>query len=232
MTGRALIVMAKRPRAGHTKTRLCPPLTPETAASLYKAFLQDVLELVRSLPEVTPFVAISPNDQETAAYFQTLAPSVAQIGQVGRSLNERLENVMVHCSNLGYQQVTAINSDSPTLPTSFLKEGFARLDRAAVNVVFGPCEDGGYYLIGWKRPCPALIREVKMSTPHVLEETIRIAKREKLTWELLPDWYDVDSPADLERLGHDLARWPDRAKFTRQMMLNKWGSGFLPNFDR
>jgi glycosyltransferase A (GT-A) superfamily protein (DUF2064 family) len=107
---------------------------------------------------------------------------------------------MAHLLQVGFEQVVAINSDSPDLPASYLAQAFILLDDPRVDVVFGPCEDGGYYLIGWKRPNPHLIRNVPMSTSHVLQDSLAIAEKEGLNVALLPEWYDVDEMADLAHL--------------------------------
>lgn len=197
-TRRALIVMAKRPYPGQTKTRLCPPLSPTEAAVLYECFLQDALDTVHKVPGVTAFIAFAP--AEAANYFRQLAPDFARIPQRGETLNQRLDFVLQQVQMIGFHQVAAISSDCPTLPAAYLAQAFAELDKPTVDVVFGPCEDGGYYLIGWKRPYPRLVLEVTMSTPHVLRDTLAIAEEEKARVALLPQWYDVDDAADWERV--------------------------------
>jgi len=204
MKKRALLVMAKRPFPGHTKTRLCPPFSPQQAATLYECFLRDALEIVRAVPNVTPFIAYSPPEEE--AYFKNLAPDFERIPQIGANLGERLDFVLSRSLAAGFEQVAAINSDSPTLPATYLAQAFAHLDNEAIDVVFGPCEDGGYYLIGWKQPHSRLVCEVQMSTPHVLRDTLDIAREERLQVALLPTWYDVDTIADLERVKAEMGQ--------------------------
>ncbi|MCA9924601.1 MAG: TIGR04282 family arsenosugar biosynthesis glycosyltransferase [Anaerolineales bacterium] len=208
---RALLVMAKRPFPGQTKTRLTPFFSVEAAAELYACFLRDVLALVRQVPGVTPFVAYAPVAEETAVYFRELVPDFELIAQVGETLGERLDTVLSGCLASGFDQVAAINSDSPTLPVDYLIDAFARLDEPETDVVLGPCEDGGYYLIGWKRPYPRLVREVKMSTPHVLADTLAIAAADNLRVSLLPPWYDVDELTELKRLRHALLSGKEQA---------------------
>jgi hypothetical protein len=77
-------------------------------------------------------------------------------------------------------------------------------DDGGVDAVFGPCHDGGYYLVGMKRPLPALLREVQMSTPTVLADTLAIAQREGVRVALLPPWYDVDTGEELAHLAGEL----------------------------
>jgi len=221
MSHKALLLMAKRPSPARTKTRLSAVLGLEDAAELYACFLRDALTLVRSVPGVTPFVAHSPSDAETEAYFRDLAPDFERIPQTGHTLGQRLDAVMSACSQNGYRQVAAMNSDSPTLPADYLVQAFTRLDEIDTDVVLGPCDDGGYYLIGWKRPHPRLVREVLMSTDHVLRDTVTIAEEEKLRVVLLPTWYDVDEAAELERVREDLLENQKIARHTRDFMRQK-----------
>ncbi|MCO6451463.1 MAG: TIGR04282 family arsenosugar biosynthesis glycosyltransferase [Caldilineales bacterium] len=199
-TGRgALIVVAKRPAAGQTKTRLSPPLGADTAASLYECFLHDVLDIMRRVPDVQPAVAYLPADAR--GFFQTLAPDMRLTPQQGQSLGERLDNLLQSALQ-EFDRAVVMSSDSPTLPAAYVTEAFARLESA--DVVLGPCSDGGYYLIGLKRPQPVLLCEVQMSTPHVLTDTLAQAAKLDLTVSLLPEWYDVDTVTDLQRLRSDL----------------------------
>jgi hypothetical protein len=208
----ALIVVAKRPQAGQTKTRLTPPLSPESAAELYERFLIDTLDLIRQTPNIKPIIAYLPKGQE--AYFKTLAPDFELLPQCGDDLGERLDNALSHYLNSGFDKAIIMDSDSPTLPTEYLTQAFNLLD--AADVVLGPCDDGGYYLIGLKRAAPRLLREVTMSTPTVVQDTIALAHQAGLSVELLPTWYDVDTVAELERLSQELLSLePQRAAQTR-----------------
>ena len=221
MSGKALLVMAKRPSPARTKTRLAAILGAAEAAELYACFLLDMLALARSIPGISPFVAYAPPDAATDAYFRQLAPDFGLIPQLGDTLGERLDMVMSRGSQNGFGQVVAMNSDSPTLPVEYLMDAFSRLDDPATDVVLGPCDDGGYYLIGWKRPHPRLVRDVPMSTDHVLDDTIAIAEEEKLRLSLLPTWYDVDEIAELERVRQDLLVNPDIAGHTHDFLSRK-----------
>lgn len=213
---RALLVMAKRPMPGATKTRLTPPLTPDDAAALYACFLADVVERVRdagrAIHGLTPAIAYAPPDGE--AYFRDIAPGFALIPQIGVTLGERLAAVLTTAQAVGHDQVAAINSDSPSLPVEYLIQAYTELDKWGVDVVLGPCDDGGYYLIGWKRPHPPLVHGVIMSRPDTLAQTLDAAAREGLRVALLPTWYDVDSPADLARLATD----PGLGRRTREFL--------------
>jgi rSAM/selenodomain-associated transferase 1 len=216
---RILLVVAKRPAAGQTKTRLCPPLTGETAAALYECFLRDTLELMRQVPAVARGIVYLPED--AADYFQRLAPDMALTLQRGVSLGERLDHLLTAALAAGAQQAVVMDSDSPTLPAAYVAAAFARLD-GPNDVVLGPCDDGGYYLIGLKRPQPRLLREVQMSTPFVVRDTLALAGEMGQRVALLPPWYDVDTAAELARLRAELTSARDGvAPHTRAFLHHK-----------
>ncbi|GIV93974.1 MAG: hypothetical protein KatS3mg056_2683 [Chloroflexus sp.] len=193
----ALVMMARRPEPGRVKTRLCPPLTPEQATTLYEAFLYDLTVLLRSVRGVQPIIAYAP---ETAAdYFASLAPDLTHRPQVGADLGERLANITNALLNEGAPAVVVIGSDSPDLPVAFIEQAIAELAQGA-DLVLGPASDGGYYLVGLRRPAPTLFTGVTMSTPTVLRDTLAIAEQLRLQTSLLPLWYDIDTFTDLHRL--------------------------------
>lgn len=210
----ALIVVAKRPAPGKTKTRLCPPLTPELASALYESFLFDTLDQMRQVTNSHRVIAYL-DEQD---YFQRLAPDFELIPQEGHDLGERLDRALTCYLSRGYERVVIMGSDSPTLPPHYLSRAFDVLADGA-DVVLGPCDDGGYYLIGIKSPTPRLLREVHMSTPTVAAETIALAKEEGLNLISLPVWYDVDDAASLSRLRQEVETLhPSVAVHTRQFL--------------
>lgn len=210
----ALIVVAKRPAPGKTKTRLSPPLTPELASALYECFLFDTLDQMRQVNDALHVIAYL----DECDYFQRLAPDFELIPQAGEDLGERLDRALTSYLSRGYQRVVIMDSDSPTLPPVYLSHAFHALSDGA-DVVLGPCDDGGYYLIGLRKPAPRLLREVHMSTPAVAAETIALAKEENLNLVTLPTWYDVDDAASLSRLRQEIeALHPSMAVYTRQFL--------------
>lgn len=215
---RTLIIFAREPVAGRTKTRLCPPLDGAAAARLYAGFLADVLENGRSVPGTRLRIAHTP--ESDAAWFARFAPGIAAGPQRGATLGERMAAAFgeaFHDDHRppttdnydptrvvgGQSSVVIIGSDSPDLPPDYLHEAFAQLERGA-DVVLGPTDDGGYYLIGLRAPQPRLVCEVPMSTPTVLADTMALAEELGLRTELLPPWYDVDTAAELARLAANL----------------------------
>jgi rSAM/selenodomain-associated transferase 1 len=215
----AIAVMAKAPRAGLVKTRLCPPLDPAEAAELYRCFLLDRVAQVSALDDVTPVLAYAPPDarEELAA----LAPGVALLPQRGPDLGERLTHVFADL--LGeHGAAIATDSDTPTLPRRCLDGAVRALTDGGADVALGPTEDGGYYLIGLRRPTPSLFQGIRWSTPEVLDATMDRARQLGLRVELLPRWFDVDTPADLERLRATLlATGGDEPRHTRRLLAGR-----------
>lgn len=197
----SLHVVAKRPAAGQTKTRLCPPLSGENAAALYECFLRDTLDIMRRVENVQRSIVYLPQSEE--AYFRQLAPDMTLALQQGKSLGERLDHLLSRALTTGSGKAVVMDSDSPTLPADYVAQAFRQLDDA--DVVLGPCRDGGYYLIGVKHPQPRILREVEMSTPHVLRDTLALAEEIGLSVALLPEWYDVDTVSELQELRAELA---------------------------
>lgn len=171
---------------------------------------------MRQVPGVQPVIAYLP--AEAQAYFQQLAPDFHHFVQEGCNLGSRLDHALTRYLNMGYQSAVIMNSDSPTLPARFLCAAFDALAGDA-DVVLGPCDDGGYYLIGMKCPAPRLLREVHMSTPTVAAETLALAAAEGLKVSLLPAWYDVDDSASFEKLLAELEKTPHSvASHTRSFL--------------
>lgn len=195
----AVAVMAKVPGAAPVKSRLHSALTAERATELYRCFLLDRLDGLARLPGIAPVVAFTPPD--AAGAIAALAPAGFRcVAQQGHDLGERLHTLLATLVAEGHRGAIAIDSDSPTLPMAFVAEAARVLADARADVVVGPCDDGGYYLIGVRAPCPALFREMPWSTPAVLPLTLERTRALGLTTHLLPAWFDVDTEPDLRRL--------------------------------
>lgn len=198
---RLMVLMAKKPEPGSTKTRLSPPLSPEQAAEVYRCFLLDKLAAMAAIEGTEAAIAFWP--QEARPYFAALAPQAALLAQRGSDLAERLRHVFDEAFAMGYENVIALDGDTPDLPPEYLSAGFRALDDPQMEVVIGPCEDGGYYAIGMRLPHPTLF-DVEMSTDHVTKDTLKRAVEAGLTFAVLPRWYDLDRPQDLARFQRSL----------------------------
>jgi rSAM/selenodomain-associated transferase 1 len=216
---RALAIFAKAPIAGQVKTRLAPVLTPEGAASLYRCFLLDTVELAMKATE-RPAWAV---DRRQTFIFYTppeawqvlrsgphgleemIEQPIDLLPQGSGDLGSRMSDAFQDLFMRGYEAVVIIGGDLPTLPLSRLNAAFAALERrpgaeGPLWVVLGPSLDGGYYLIGLRAPQPALFEGIAWGTSRVLGQTVDRITRLGLKVECLEPWYDVDTVDDLDFL--------------------------------
>ena len=223
----AVAVMAKAPRVGRSKTRLCPPLRPEQAARLSAAFLRDTTETMLAASSSAPiagYAAYAPaNTEEILA--PHLAPSTSMVladGSVpappgvegfGRCLLHALQALFAR----HHEAACVLSSDAPTLPVRILVEAATLLLAGSERrVVIGACDDGGYYLLGMRHLHAGLFADIAWSTDTVAAATRDRASALGLELVELPLWYDVDDAAALTRLMHEIARdgsapWTRRA---------------------
>ena len=191
-----LVVVAKEPVPGKVKTRLYPELSPVIAADLYRCFLRDRIQEVSTLNEVDRTIAYTPENAKKT--FTRLALDGFKLfAQQGKHLGERLNNIFLEKLSQGYKAVSIVDSDSPDLPKSIIKESFDLLSSKQADVVFGPCHDGGYYLVGMRKPHPELFRNIPWSTENVLSITLEKARKMGLNVKLLSAWNDLDTFEDL-----------------------------------
>ena len=204
----ALAVMAKAPRPGKVKTRLSPPLTLEESAALNICFLRDTTSNIADIVEQRPaagLICYTPLGDETA--FDGLLPeSFSLIPQRGEAFGERLLAAAEDILACGYGAVCLIDSDSPTLPAMALELAVTALTQPGDRVVLGGSEDGGYYLIGLKRPHAMLFESITWSTASVYAETLDRVRNAQLELVELPKWYDVDDAATLALLEEELLK--------------------------
>ena len=194
--------MATAPIAGAVKTRLCPPLRPDEAAELARCFLEDRVEQLGAVPASDRLLAFTPPEQ-AAAIRALVPPDVRIVAQHGADLGARMSGLLTALLREGYAGAIVVGTDTPTLPTAYLVQAAAVLRQPAADVVLGPSEDGGYYLIGLTTPAPELFVGMSWSTATVCEETLRRAHGAGYRVFVLPTWFDVDRIADLARLRDD-----------------------------
>jgi hypothetical protein len=154
--GAVLIVIAKDPRPGRSKTRLCPPCLPVQAAGLAEAALRDTLEVVRSVPACRHVLALDGDATRwRGCGFEILA-------QRGAGLDERLENAFADVCD----PALLVGMDTPQLTVELLSVGLEALNGHAA--VLGPASDGGYWSVGMRAPTPGAFRGVAMSAEDTL----------------------------------------------------------------
>jgi rSAM/selenodomain-associated transferase 1 len=226
----ALALMTKAPLAGRVKTRLVPPLTPGEAAELNKCFLSDTAATISSVSPKKDACAIAvytPLGAESA-YFDILPPDFSLLAQRGSAFGQRLYFAAVDLFKCGFESVCLIDSDSPTVPAENFVQAVKLLSSPGDRIVLGPCDDGGYYLIGLKKPHREVFGQIDWSTERVLAQTRQRAREIHLEVKLLPPGYDVDDGASLKRLCQELLAdtasadiAPHTRKFLRKLTTQK-----------
>lgn len=199
----ALVVFAKAPIPGQVKTRLCPPLTPDEAATLHGSFVLDTLERTKAaaaklkLP-LDRYLACAPSS--ALVFFQIMEErqGVTLIDQVGEDVGARMRQAFDSLFATGYRRVVIVGTDIPSLPLDYYQQALTLLD--SHDLVLGPALDGGYYLIGLTRSTPELFTGITWSTDLVLGATQEKAAKLGLATALLPAWRDVDTIADVQAL--------------------------------
>ena len=196
----ALVIFAKAPIPGQVKTRLCPPLTPDEAATLHGTFVLEIVERSQGavagggIP-IDRFVACAPSPDH--AFFKVLEArhGVRLLPQLGQDLGARMHGAIRSILDMGYSLALVVGTDVPLLPRSSFGEAVSLLTEH--DVVFGPALDGGYYLIGLRRPIPELFENIPWSTAETLATTLKKAETLGLQTAMLPACRDIDRLEDL-----------------------------------
>jgi rSAM/selenodomain-associated transferase 1 len=195
----ALLIFVKYPSPGTVKTRLSPELTPEQGAAFYRALAEEVVRVHISGAGYESIVCFAPEGawREVRSW---LGPDVRLWSQLGNDLGAREFHAMRQALERGYRKAAIIGSDCPTIAPGDIEAAFSSLNEN--DLVLGPCEDGGYYLIGATRPIGSLFEDISWGSERVLSETLEKAREAGLSFRLLDVKYDIDSYSDLERYYH------------------------------
>ncbi len=200
--GPAVIIMARVPRPGEGKTRLRGVLSDAERARLQESFLRDAVEVALEANLGRVHIACTPPGAAPRVE-EEFGGRVSTFTQQGEGLGERMLAALRRVEADGFAPLLMIGTDTPLLHPRRLREALAAL--ADAGVCLGPSDDGGYYLLGCHEPLPALLDDVPWSTDRVLGTTLRLAAGAGIRARLLQTLYDIDTPADLERLRADLA---------------------------
>lgn len=190
-----IAVMSKIPHPGYTKTRLQRVITGEESAAFHQASLRDILNTVNSTG-ILGYVYW----HSSLANLQPPNPAIwnddhfQERLQRGNCLGERMQNI-VEEGLLHAESILLIGSDIPEISRAVLAEAFDRLEE--VDVVLGPAQDGGYYLIALKKNCRDLFYGIPWSTSEVLKRTLQVVRDKGLTYSLLESLQDIDTWEDM-----------------------------------
>ncbi len=200
MSDTALAIMARYPEKGKIKTRLARSIGDDATLHLYQAFLCDLAQRFANWTCDLHW-AYAPTEYDFAAFIATLVPEYAErmsvFPQQGPDLGSRLHQVFRTLWMRQFHGIIVIGSDSPQISRAIILEAQRALE--TTDVVLGPAEDGGYYLIGMHQPHD-VFSGIPMSTEVVLERTIEKAEKQQLSVYLLEPLFDVDEQPDLIQL--------------------------------
>jgi uncharacterized protein len=190
-----LIIFIKNPELGKVKTRLAATLGPEKALIIYNQLLSHTRKITEKLP------------LPQALYYSDFIPAKdswdSQVFrkqvQSGSNLGDRMLRAFQEGFNEGYNRICIIGSDCFELTSEIILNAFKKLEEH--DVVIGPAEDGGYYLLGMQELQPYLFANKSWSTEAVLQQTLDEIKLKGLSVALLPTLTDVDEEKDLPAFG-------------------------------
>ena len=193
-------MFAKYWEPGKVKTRLAAGLGAERAAEVYRHFLKALLERLTEI-DTDRFLEYTP--AERTDEFQSIASNSWQLEpQAEGNLGVRMETFFADKFRNGYERVVLVGSDSPQLPQEAIRQAFDLLKET--QVVLGPTEDGGYWLVGASGCVPKIFHDIPWSTPQVWDATIAALNAAGHSHSTVEVCYDVDNGDDLQRLISDL----------------------------
>lgn len=181
------------------KTRLWRALQMPPDATLMHALLTDTLARLERVPGVDGALVHTGSRRGMASVCPSAWTALAQRGE---NLGERMARAFEDLFGRGYARVALVGSDLPTLPDDRVRRAL-RLLRREADLVLGPAEDGGFYLIALRAAQPALFDGIDWGTSHALEQTLERARALHLTTRLVDEWYDVDDVESLRRAAAD-----------------------------
>ena len=199
----ALILFVKAPRIGTVKTRLQPELTRDQSLLLYQAMVEDTVRQFSGVGFCDLKIFFHPADAYEVMK-TWLGNQLDYFPQQGNDLGERMYHAIAEMLNQKYDKVALVGSDIPTLDAATMVRAFASMDN--YDVVLGPCNDGGYYLIGMKLPQPELFKGITWSTNLVLQQTIHRARSAGLEIVQLEKKSDIDTYQEVEELWNYLKK--------------------------
>ena len=193
MKNSAIIIFQKNAELGKVKTRLAKDVGDQTALEIYGQLCAFTHEVCKQVPV------------EKHLYFSTFIPEIKSPDssyffhlQQGEGLGERMSNAFADLFQSDYKKILIIGTDCPEISPQLLEDAFSFLDKT--EVVIGPAEDGGYYLLGMRRFFPQLFQNINWSTPEVVKQTKNRLESSKISYHLLPVHTDIDTLEDWKKI--------------------------------
>jgi len=191
----ALILFAREPQLGAVKTRLEEKLPARDVLQLYKAFLQDVIAMAKKVRCHKKMIYYD-SKKRTIPFLSQFSNEFELIRQEGGDLGLRMHHAFSDCIHSGVKKVVIIGTDCLSISSAEVEQAFLSLD--LYDCVFGPCRDGGYYLVGLKKPSKAIFTHIEWGGSDVLNETLKHSLKHKKSAYLLKRKRDIDTYSDLK----------------------------------
>ena len=206
---RCLVLFARIPKKNEVKTRLRPYLLNGSSEGIYRAFLNDMVQIANQVRCENKFIAFISSNNSKPAFLESIAPDFKIVKQVGNNLGERMYQVFKNILKCECHRVIIIGTDMPTLPPGNIHMAFEKLIHS--DIVLGPSMDGGYYLVGLKKPHREIFLNIDWGTNQVFHQTMQRIKKAKLIVSFVPQCYDIDNGEGLHRLIDELKERKDDA---------------------
>lgn len=198
MSKEVLSIFVKNLIPGTVKTRLAKDLGIDVAIEIYKELVRITAEATKTL-KIDKFVYyseyIESNDQFDDAKYQKHI-------QEGKDLGQRMQNCFYDAFELSFDKIILIGSDTPDITDQIISQGFAELDKH--DIIIGPAQDGGFYLIGMKEPHENLLNKRTYGHEQVLNELLNEIENRNLSVFKLPTLIDIDVKDDLKKAGIEI----------------------------
>lgn len=198
MNENLLIIFAKYPEPGKVKNRLAAELGTGEAVRVYAACAEKVLAAAASAGSAAGYdtaIACWP-PKKLHEMTRWLDPGIPIRAQRGADLGSRMQHAFAEGFSAGHKKIAIIGTDCPAVTQELICRAFALLDSR--DAAIGPAADGGYYLIGLRRPVSVIFENIPWSTGRVLSLTLERLAGSSMTCGLLPQLVDIDRPEDLE----------------------------------
>ena len=190
-----LIIFVKYPEPGRVKSRIASEIGAEKAAAVYSLMAETIIEKVSKTDVHETIIFFDPVEREKEI-LEWLGNSVRSYEhQRGTTIGDKMSHAFLSVFSSGAEKAVLIGTDIPEITADTVRDAFTGLDET--DVVLGPAEDGGYYLIGLRQPEPRLFSGINWSTNAVLAQTIARIEELRLEYYQLEKLRDIDTYNDI-----------------------------------
>lgn len=194
-----VIIFLKYPEAGKVKTRLAKDVGDDEAARIYSHMALNVIEGAIDPKSYHTIIFYDPPEREKEIKNWIGEKELQYSPQIGNTLGDRITNAFKEVYSHGADKTVIIGTDCLEVNSEIINEAISLLEKT--QVVLGPAEDGGYYLLALNQYRPQIFQDINWSTEQVLDQTVSKILEDKLSYSLLKTLKDVDTLKDLNPHG-------------------------------